>query len=449
MKTFCLSITVSGAVLSGFAASETAPPATSAAAIRGVTVTPEYLGRLAEEMRTNNPALRAAYARTNAAAANVNSVRTWEDPTARIGGLTAREEMRADEGDILYGVEQKLPLFGKPELARRVARAGLAAESAGADYQFQIQRSALAKIAFATALADQVVAIGEQDLTWLDAIDQTVESKYRAGQATLVEMLQVQNERARRETQLQTDRDELSHQQVALNRLLNRDLQTPWPRLELPPLPGVVNYNQKLVNFALNHEPKLRVMQEQVKQAEATVNLTRRQRAPDVSFGFDGRNYSGDGTFRQGMFVLSMNVPWGNAGHYRSDIQREEGKLHATQFDLADYQLGLREEVHRLTVKINSARREAALYRDQIIPRTESALSSARAGWEDGRGPFRDLLDARRMLLEGRLMYVRAAAEQYQMMSELVLCCGLGELGALSVIGAEPDASTPGGSNEK
>jgi outer membrane protein TolC len=111
--------------------------------------------------------------------------------------------------------------------------------------------------------------------------------------------------------------------------------------------------------------------------------------------------------------------------------------------------LGLREEVHRLTVKINSARREAALYRDQIIPRTESALSSARAGWEDGRGPFRDLLDARRMLLEARLMYVRAAAEQYQMMSELVLCCGLGELGALSVIGAEPDASTPGGSNEK
>jgi hypothetical protein len=53
------------------------------------------------------------------------------------------------------------------------------------------------------------------------------------------------------------------------------------------------------------------------------------------------------------------------------------------------------------------------------------------------------------MLLEGRLMYVRAVAEQYQMMSELVLCCGLGELGALSVIGAEPDASTPGGSNEK
>jgi hypothetical protein len=43
------------------------------------------------------------------------------------------------------------------------------------------------------------------------------------------------------------------------------------------------------------------------------------------------------------------------------------------------------------------------------------------------------------MLLETRLMYARAVAEQYQMMSELVLCCGLGDLEALEMIGAEPD----------
>src|SRR4029078_5561552 len=87
-----------------------------------VQLTPEFLSPLADEMRSNSPALKAAYARTNAAFAEVKAVRTWEDPMARVGGVAAREEMRADEGDILYGGDQKLPLFGKPELAPSIAR---------------------------------------------------------------------------------------------------------------------------------------------------------------------------------------------------------------------------------------------------------------------------------------------------------------------------------------
>jgi len=72
------------------------------------------------------------------------------------------------------------------------------------------------------------------------------------------------------------------------------------------------------------------------------------------------------------------------------------------------------------------------LYRDEIIPRSESALESARSGWEANRTTFRDVTEARRMWLEGRSRYARAVAEQYEMLSELVLCCGLGNLEALA-----------------
>ena len=106
------------------------------------------MNQLAEEMRTNHPALLAADSRTNAAAAGLAAVRTWEDPMIQVGGMAAEETMRAEDGDILYGVEQKLPLFGKPAAARRVARAELGVEMANADYQFQILKSELAKVAF-------------------------------------------------------------------------------------------------------------------------------------------------------------------------------------------------------------------------------------------------------------------------------------------------------------
>jgi outer membrane protein, heavy metal efflux system len=405
-----------------------------------VVITPDYLSQLADEARTNHPALRAADARTAAAAANVNSIRTWEDPMVELGGMAARRDMRADEGDLIYGIEQKLPLFGRPRAARNVAGAELATETADAEYQFQILRRDLAKTAFKAALANQVVVIGEQDLAWLEVMNQTVESKFRAGQATLAQTLQLQNERARRATQLQTERELFKHAQVSLNRFLNRDQLAPWPTFELPPLAGPVVFNSRLIEFALKYEPKTLMMRQRIKQAEAMVDFSRRSRLPEVSVGVEARNYTGDGSFRQGMAVFSMSLPWSNAGKYRSDIQREEARLKATEFELADYQSEVREEVHQLTVRIDAARREALLYRDEIIPRSQSALDSAVAGWESNQGMLRDLLEARRMLLEARLMHVRAVTEQYEMLSELILCCGLGDFNALQMIGAEPDA---------
>src|SRR5262245_47166465 len=244
MKTFYVSVALWAAVRLGFAAEPATAQPERAPVASAMLLTADYLGQLTDEMRTNQPALKAAYLRTNAAAAGVNAVRTWEDPMAKLGGMAAREPMRADEGDIIYGVEQKLPLFGKPELARQVARSELATETASAEYQFQFQRSELAKTLFAAAFADQTVALGEQDLEWLTTIARAADTRFRAGQATLMETVQVENERARRETQLQTDRDQLTQRHAELNRLLNRDVRSPWPRLELPPIAGAVPYSE-------------------------------------------------------------------------------------------------------------------------------------------------------------------------------------------------------------
>jgi outer membrane protein TolC len=145
------------------------------------------------------------------------------------------------------------------------------------------------------------------------------------------------------------------------------------------------------------------------------------------------------------MIGLSISLPWGNSGRYKQAIRRDQEKLRAAQLDLDDYQLDLREELHLLIVQIDAARREALLYRDQIVPRTEAVLESAHSAWMSGQNTFRDILDSRRMLLDGRLMQVRAVAEQYALMSELVLCCGLGDLTALETIGAFPDS--PAGPN--
>ena len=419
------------------------PPVASAesAATNAVVITPDYLGQLAEQMRTNNPALRSANALKDAAAADVAAVRTWEDPMLVVGGVAGNEAMRADEGDILYGVEQKLPLFGKPRLQREAARAALATENASRDYEFQKLRAELAKAAFRTALAERVVTIGVQDLAWLDTTSQQQENNSRVGQTSLADVLRIQNERSRRQNQLQTDRDQLTQEQVSLNRLLNRNELALWPTLELPPLAGPVVYTPQLVELALKYEPKTQRQRQQTRQAEAMVAVARRQNYPDVAAGVEVRNYSGDGTFRQGMLTLRVSLPWFNHSQISADVKREQARLSATQLELSNEQAAIREELHQLTIKADAARREAVLYRDQIIPRTTATLDNVRSGWQAGQTTFREVLDTHRALLEAQLAYAEAVSEQYQALSELVLCCGLGDLGALQMIGAEPESA--------
>lgn len=421
-----------------------AAPLATRAETNAVLVTPAFLNQLAAEMRTNHPALTAARARTNAAAAGVAAVRTWDDPMVRVGGMASDTMKRMDDGDIIYGAEQKLPLWGKPALARRVAHAELSVESANAEYQVQLLRGELAKAVFRAALAEEAVDVGAQDLRWLQTISESVEGKYRTGEATLVEVLKAQNERTARATQLRTDEENLSHARFAINRLLNRDLLSPWPALRLPEVFTQVRYSEQLAAFSMKYQPKLRMMREQVQQAQVMVDATRRARLPDVSLGVESRNYSGNGDWRQAEVMLSFNLPLFNAGKYRSDIRRDEARRKAAEADAADYELSLREEVHSLTVKIDAARREALAYHDEIIPRSESALESARAGWESGKAMFRDVLEARRMLLDSRLAYARAVTEQYQMLSDLVLCCGIGDLEALQMLEKENEAQNGG-----
>lgn len=418
---------------------EAPPPETAALQLE---LTPQFINGLAEEVRTNNPALRAAGARTEAAAANVASVRSWDDPMVRVGGMFADPMMREEDGDLLYGVQQKLPLFGRPRAMRRMAEREHAVMAADRDASFQERRRDLAQALFRTAYLQRAADIGGQDLAWLASMVRTTEDRYRVGEMPQTYLLRLQNEHARRGDALLTDERRVVEALAGVNRLLGRPIDSAWPRLRLPAVAGEVTYNERLVELALAQEPRLQTLREAVRVADASVELSRRLRSPEVIAGVEGRNYTGNGDFRQAMVTLSVSLPWLNAGRYNQDVRRETARRQAAELDLTDSEWRVREEVCRLTVGIDAARREALLYRDQIVPRSEQALASARASWMSNRATFLDVMESRRMLIEARLMYARAVAEQYQMLSELVLCCGLGDLEALVMIGASAPSPT-------
>ena len=424
----------------GSAESPTPRHADTNALPESVLITTGYIDHLIAEARTNNPSLRAADSRVRSAEFNAQSIRTWDDPSALFGGSVYSDKgfKPSEDGNLAYGVEQRLPLWSRPKLTRRVAEAETSMREAEVNYRTRQLRSDITKALLRAALAQRVVEIGEQDLAWIEATGSATDNKYRSGQAALGDTLQIQNELARRKDTLRTDRLRLAHEHFSLNRLLNRDAVSPWPRLVLPPVAPVVPLSHKLLSLALKNEPKLKVLEQEIKQASASAELTRKNRLPDVSLGVEGRQYSGDGDFRSGMFTLRFSLPWVNGDKYRKEYQRDKERLNSAEQDREDQALMVREELHHLSVDIEASRREALLNGGEITTRSQQALTSRVAEWEAGHGAFRDVLDARRMLLESELMAARATAEEHQTLADMLLWAGLDTQEDLLPLATEP-----------
>jgi len=161
-----------------------AEPKLGVPATNVVRLTPGYINQLADQMRSNHPALRSAVALTAAARAGTNAVRAWEDPMFKFGGSvaeSARGPDPAEDGNLLYGVEQRLPIFGKASAARAVAVAEAQTQASRVTWQFQSLRRDLARALFRAAASERLAEIGRQDLAWLETMVATAEERFRAG----------------------------------------------------------------------------------------------------------------------------------------------------------------------------------------------------------------------------------------------------------------------------
>lgn len=419
-----------------FAFSASAQPITNV-----LKLTPAVLGSFAEELRTNSPALKAAEARRTAAEARTAGVRSWADPEVSIATSLTSRMRREDDGDLVYGVSQALPLWGRPAAERRASEAATRTAGAEWDYRFQQLRLELVRQFFRTALADRAAAITAEDLTWLDSLVDLTRQRVATGDSSAAAVLRLENERDLQQTKLASEK-ELGRQACAeLNRLLGRTNTATWPKLELPDLGPEVRFNDRFRQLTLRNEAKLKLLRREAEASESGIDLAKRATRPDVKVFGELRQYSGNGEAREGMVGVALSVPWFNRSRYRADIARAEAEADAARLDAADYERFVPVEAQRVATLAGNARREAIAYRDRILPRTTEMLEATRGNWLSGRAELMALFDIRRQRLEAQRMLANATAEQWQMLAEITLCCGLADLEAIEALnGPEPDA---------
>ena len=389
-------------------------------------ISSELVGRLASEMETTHPALRGLGRMADSERLNAASTRAWADPEVQVSGALYRESfMAAEQGDVAYGVTQRLPLLGKERAARNLANtAAEAAQTRRQARRVELRRDLLLALIDAAARRVVMDRIGD-DVGWLSTQSAIAETRVASGAESAALTLRLRNELERRRTDWTNQAALHEDALVAVRRLLGRaepGLDEPYV---LAPIGPSVTLSPALVRHAEAAEPGIRRTDADVRVARSTVEVTRRSARPDVSLGVQAWHESATGSAAQGFFTLGVSIPWFNRDNYHRDLQRDRLRVEAAQDQLEDARQQVRRDLHALLTRIESARRDALLQRDTILPRTRQLEASIAAQWTSGRADLRDLLDTRRQRADAEINEAAASAAYWAGIAEVMLRCGL------------------------
>jgi outer membrane protein TolC len=450
-------------------------------------VTADLVRRLSDRMRERHLELRGLIHASKAEHLNAEGTRRWADPDVMLGGgLYRYAEMARENGDLFYGVEQKLPLMGKEKAARALAESNAVAAGVRVEARFAELRRDLAVRLFTAAEARAEAALIAADVAWLEAQVRLGRTRVASGTEPAAMVLRLENELDRRRlewtnavarrrdaeaaVEFQVSRTGVSSGGISTRPLVgggsgaakssspgerlrtgDEDVATPFrvaigeipvegpsgdwelatgisQSYALPPVADAVPFGPVLVRFAERAEPEVLRREREIGVASAAVQVTRRSQRPDFAVGVQSYHESATGTAAQGMLTVTMSVPWFNRANYRRDLERERARLASAEAQVEDARVLVRREVHRLVTQIDAGRREALLMRDVVLPRTRRLQESLEGLWTSGRAELRDLLEVRRQRIEAEMAEVRATAEYWMAVSELLLCCGLEDL---------------------
>jgi len=183
------------------------------------------------------------------------------------------------------------------------------------------------------------------------------------------------------------------------------------------------------------NRPELRAMLDDLERHEMAMARARRDHLPDITVGAGvvGVGERGDPAGiaapppdnGKNIFSLSVgfNIP---IRRDRYDAaEREAGEQRVATLEryraaVDDMEYAIRDEVLRL----ETLERQMALYRDVLLPQTESALESAESAYETGLVGSTELLESERVLLDIRITQARFTADYLKALARLELALG-------------------------
>jgi outer membrane protein TolC len=345
----------------------------------------------------NNPELRALQSDAEAADARIGPAGALPNPMVglRLEGIDAeRPNLLPGNVDLAtYSVRQTFPLWGKRDLARKVAvqEADAVREDRSA---VLLERLAQAEQAYVRYWhADAALEIVDRLIDLLGSIETVARERYALGLAPQQDAIRAQVARSR----MQSERIERVAMREEAIAQLNGGLGRPVDAVLTPPAAAptiVVPVDSRDSGFAILRQqshPMLRARNAMAAAAENALGLQRRQRLPDLTVGV---GLMQEGSRLDGYeLMLEVEIPLQRSAlreREREASLRRDAALARVDQSLNTLEARFGEAWARWT----SAQARQRLYRDTLLPQTEANFASALVSYRVGEVDFATLLEA-------------------------------------------------------
>ena len=430
------------------------PPQATPSAPRSADSASLRLEDLERMALANNPTVAQVQANLRVALGFAQQAGLYPNPTAGYYG----DEIRGGvSGGGKQGgfISQTIVLGGKLRAARRVAQLTVSeVETSGHIQRLRILNNV--SVSFYQVLAAQRLVDVRQNLAKLAAdATQTSLQLGNVGQADRPDILQAEVEQQQANVALRVAEQNQRASWRVLAAIIGK------PDLALTRLDGdleaVPNLSyEEWVATTLRESPEVKLAQQEVERAEASLVQARKAPIPDLLLtGILAQNYEPlepglRPTGLQGGAQIGLQLPIFNRN--QGNIAAAKGEIEGARQELARVKLQLQRDLAAMFRDYTAARVVVEQYRTEMLPRAQQAYRLYQANYQRMAGAYPQVLISQRTLFQLEADYVQALENAWQ--SALVIR-GFGLMDGLSgplnpsMEGASPGSSRMGGYNSR
>ena len=413
-----------------------------------------HLEDLEQMALANNPTAAQIRANLRAASALARQAGLYPNPTAGYYG----DEIR---GGFLGGgkqggfVSQTIVLGGKLRAGRRVAELQASAvETSG-----QIQRLRIltnVRVSFYHVLVAQRLVDVRRNLAKLAAdATQTSLQLGNVGQADRPDILQAEVEQQQANIGLRVAEQNLQASWRVLTAVVGKpDLALVRLEGDLDALPDL-NYEEWMVT-TLRESPEVKLAQQAVEQAEASLVQARKAPIPDLQVtGILTQNNEPLDTTRkprglEGGAQIGIQLPIFNRN--QGNIEAAKADIESARKELDRVKLQLQRDLAATFREYTAAHVIVQQYKAEMLPRAEQAYRLYQTNYQNMAGAYPQVLISQRTLFQLEAEYVQALENAWQsalLIRGFGLMDGLAEPVIPPMTGGQPGASGAGDYNPR
>ncbi|MGH9784452.1 MAG: TolC family protein, partial [Terriglobia bacterium] len=377
---------------------------------------------LIEELARNNPEIRAARYRYEAATKRPSYVGSLPDPKIGVVNFGVGHPLSTlKTSNFAYwgvGISQEVPFPGKLALASEEAQKE--ADSDGEMYrQTVLDNIAQLKVAYYDWFyISKAIEITQKNADLLERFERIARARYAVGRGIQQDILKAQVERSELAQSLEILLQKRASIQAKIHALLNRsseiDLGHPGEvkrssfNLELDQLQQLIERNS----------PGLRAQQLMVDGRAVGIERAKKEYRPDFNFNFQWQKTSSlDPDYY--MATAEIKVPLYFWRKQRYGLEEANARSQESRQSYQATRQSLLFKAKDQFLIARTSERLLALYESGIIPQATVSLDSAVAGYQVGSVDFLTLIDGLTTLLNFEMQYYEELVKHEQALAGL------------------------------